>query len=330
MILKSFNVEKNQSNIKNFKSILIYGENGGLRDNIKELIKKGSKEGEYINFFQDEIIKNKNLLKDEVINGSLFNVEKIIFIHDANDKIYDHLQEILINIKGRDKIIILSNLLDKKSKLRNLFERSKNQLVSIAFYPDSNEILLKIAQRVFREKKISLSSECINLIVDKCAGDRKNLFNEIDKIQLYLKDKNNITNDEIFKLINLSENHSIDDLINNCLAKKQKKLLNILNDNIFAYEDCIIIIRTLLKKTKILLNLINKFNLNNDIEKTINNAKPPIFWKDKNIIKDQINLWSVKKIKNLIIEINDIELQIKKNSFNAINFTTNFLLEKSK
>ncbi len=201
--------------------------------------------------------------------------------------------------------------------------------MSIAFYPDSNEILLKIAQRVFKEKKISVSSECINLIVDKCAGDRKNLFNEIDKIQLYLKDKNSITNDEIFKLINLSENHSIDDLINNCLAKKQKKLLNILNDNIFAYEDCIIIIRTLLKKTKILLNLINQFNLNNDIDKTINNAKPPIFWKDKNIIKDQINLWSVKKIKNLIIEINDIELQIKKNSFNAINFTTNFLLEKS-
>ena len=201
--------------------------------------------------------------------------------------------------------------------------------MSIAFYPDTNEILFKIAQRVFKEKKISLSNECINFIVDKCSGDRKNLFNEIEKIQLYLKDKKSITNDEIFKLINLSENHSINDLINNCLAKKQKKIFNILNDNIFSYEDCIIIIRTLLKKAKILLNLINQFNLNNDIDKTINNAKPPIFWKDKNIIKDQINLWSVEKIKNLIIEINNIELQIKKNSFNAINFTTNFLLEKS-
>ena len=225
--------------------------------------------------------------------------------------------------------IFNSEILDRKSKLRNLFEKSKSQLVSIAFYPDTNEILFKIAQRVLKEKKISLSSESINLIVDKCAGDRKNLFNEIDKIQLYLKDKKSITNEEIFKLINLSENHSIDDLINNCLAKKQKKLLNILNDNIFAYEDCIIIIRTLLKKAKLLLNLMIEFNLNNDIDKTINNAKPPIFWKDKNIVKDQINSWSIEKIKNLIVEINNIELQIKKNSFNAINFTTNFLLEKS-
>ena len=82
-------------------------------------------------------------------------------------------------------------------------------------------------------------------------GDRKNLLNEIEKIELYLKDKKSITNEEIFKLINLSENHSINDLINSCLVKNQKKLFNILNDNIFSYEDCIIIIRTLLKKTKI-------------------------------------------------------------------------------
>ena len=174
-----------------------------------------------------------------------------------------------------------------------------------------------------------LSNECISVLVRKCASDRKNLLNEIEKIELYLKDKKKINNEEVFKIINLSENHSINELINSCLVKNQKKLFNILNDNIFSNEDCIVIIRTLLKKTKDLLNLVTQFQLNKNINATIDNAKPPIFWKDKSIIKDQINMWSINKLKNLIIEINDIEYQIKKNSVNSINLTTNFLLEKS-
>ena len=278
---------------------------------------------------EKQILENTDTFFEKSLNKSFFDEKEIILVNKSSDKIIKVVENLVE--KGVTDIIFILNseILDKKSKLRYLFEKSKDQLISIAFYPDTNEILLRLAHQLFKEKKISLSNECINVIVDKCSGDRKNLFNEIEKIQLYLKDKKSITNEEIFKLINLSENHSINDLINNCLAKKQKKISSILNENIFSYEDCIIIIRTLLKKAKMLLNLMNEFNLNNDIDKTINNSKPPIFWKDKNIIKYQIKLWSVKKIKNLIIEINDIELQIKKNSFNAINFTTNFLLEKS-
>ena len=326
MILKYFEINKINFNKTNF--LLIHGKNEGYKreeiTKIKEKLKI-----KITDYDEKQILENTDDFFEKSLNKSFFDEKEIILINRCSDKIVKLVEDLVEKGVNDMTFIFNSEILDKKSKLRNLFEKSKSQLVSIAFYPDNNEILFKIAQRAFKEKKISLSSECINLIVDKCAGDRKNLFNEIDKIQLYLKDKKSITNEEIFKLINLSENHSINDLINNCLAKKQKKLFNILNDNIFSYEDCIIIIRTLLKKTKTLLNLINQFNLNNDIDKTINNAKPPIFWKDKNIIKDQINAWSIEKIKNLIFEINNIELQIKKNSYNAINFTTNFLLEKS-
>ena len=326
MILKYFELNKINFNKSNF--LLFHGKNEGYK---REEITKISEKLriKVTNYDEKQILENTDNFFEKSLNKSFFDEKEIILINRCSDKIIKVVENLVE--KSVTDIIFLFNseILDKKSKLRNLFEKSKNQLISIAFYPDTNEILLRLAYQVFKEKKISLSNECINFIVDKCSGDRKNLFNEIEKIQLYLKDKKSITNDELFKLINLSENHSINDLINNCLAKKQKKISNILNDNIFSYEDCIIIIRTLLKKAKILLNLMNEFNLNNDINKTINNAKPPIFWKDKNIIKDQINSWSVEKIKNLIVEINDIELQIKKNSFNAINFTTNFLLEKS-
>ena len=326
MILKYFELNKLNFNVVNF--LLFHGKNEGYKN---EEIKKITKilKRTIVNYDEKQIIENIDEFFENNLNKSFFDDEKIILINRCTDKIIKVIEE-LIDKKVNDKIFILNTeSLEKKSKLRNFFEKSKSQLVSIAFYPDNFDTLFKIAQQTTKLKKILLSNECLNILVNKCANDRKNLLNEIEKIELYSKDKKKISNEEVFRLINLSENHSINELINYCLVKNQKKLFNILNENIFSNEDCIIIIRTLLKKSKNLLNLVNLYQSNKNIEATINNAKPPIFWKEKNIVKDQINLWTSEKLKKLIVEINDIEYQIKKNSFNSINFTTNFLLEKS-
>ena len=326
MILKYFELNKLNFNVVNF--LLFHGKNEGYKN---EEIKKITKilKRTIVNYDEKQIIENIDEFFENNLNKSFFDDEKIILINRCTDKIIKVIEE-LIDKKVNDTIFILNTeSLEKKSKLRNFFEKSKSQLVSIAFYPDNFDTLFKIAQQTTKVKKILLSNECLNILVNKCANDRKNLLNEIEKIELYSRDKKKISNEEVFRLINLSENHSINELINYCLVKNQKKLFNILNENIFSNEDCIIIIRTLLKKSKNLLNLVNLYQSNKNIEATINNAKPPIFWKEKNIVKDQINLWSPEKLKNLIVEINDIEYQIKKNSFNSINFTTNFLLEKS-
>ena len=326
MILKYFELNKLNFNVVNF--LLFHGKNEGQKnEEIKKITKKLKKT--IVNYDEKQIIENTDEFFENNLNKSFFDDEKIILINRCTDKIIKVIEE-LIDKKVNDTIFILNTeSLEKKSKLRNFFEKSKSQLVSIAFYPDNFDTLFKIAQQTTKVKKILLSNECLNILVNKCANDRKNLLNEIEKIELYSRDKKKISNEEVFRLINLSENHSINELINCCLVKNQKKLFNILNENIFSNEDCIIIIRTLLKKSKNLLNLVNLYQSNKNIEATINNAKPPIFWKEKNIVKDQINLWSSEKLKNLIVEINDIEYQIKKNSFNSINFTTNFLLEKS-
>ena len=326
MILKYF--ELNKLNLKNTNFILLHGKNEGYKE--EEIIKITNKFNiKAKNYDEKQVIDNTEEFFANNLNKSLFDSDKIIIINRCTDKITKIVEE-LIDRNISDIILILnSEALDKRSKLRNFFEKSKNKLVSVAFYPDNFDTLLRIAQQALRERKILLSNECISVIVSKCASDRKNLLNEIEKIELYLKDKKKISNEEVFKIINLAENHSVNELINSCLVKNQKKLFSILNNNIFSNEDCIVIIRTLLKKTKDLLNLVIQFHLNKNINATIDNAKPPIFWKDKNIIKDQINLWSVNKLKDLIIEINDIEYQIKKNSNNSINLTTNFLLEKA-
>ena len=326
MILKYF--ELNKLNFTNTKFLLLHGKNEGYK---KEEIGKISEKlkRKIISYDEKQIIDNTVEFFENNLNKSLFDNEKIIVINRCTDKITVVIEELITKNIDDTLFILNSEALEKKSKLRNFFEKSKAGLVSIAFYPDNFDTLFKIARRSLKEKKILISSECVSILINKCANDRKNLLNEIEKIDLYSRDKKKINNEEIFNLINLSENHSINELINSCLVKNQKKLFTILNSNIFSNEDCIVIIRTLLKKTKSLLNLVVQFHLNKDINETIDNAKPPIFWKEKNIIKDQINLWSIKTLKNLIIEINDVEYNIKRNSVNSINYTTNFLLEKS-
>ena len=278
---------------------------------------------------ETEILKNTENFQENIFNKSFFDDGKIIIIKRATDKIFFLIKKIIENDPDDIYLIINSSILDKKSKLRNFFEKDKKNLVSVAFYPDTNETLSKIAHTFLRNKKISLSSSNINFIVNKCNGDRKSLNNELEKIELYKLNKKEINEQDLFKLINLNENHSVNELIDFCLAKNQKKTLDILNDNIFSNEDCIIITRTMLKKTKRLLKLIQDFKITKNLEKTINNAKPPIFWKEKEITKQQLNKWSDYKAQKLIVEINETELQLKRLPVNSINLVTNFLLEQS-
>ena len=245
--------------------------------------------------------------------------EKIKFYKSSED---------FFNNKINDRIILINcGILEKKSKLRKLFEKEK-KLACIPTYPDTNEILSNLALAFFKKIKVSISQQNINLIVDKCSGDRLNLENELEKIKIYLTEKKSISTEEISKLINLSENHTFYELIDNCLAKNTNKTINILNENNFSNEDCIIILRTFLLKAKKILYLSIEYDKNKDINQTINSAKPPIFWKEKDIVKTQLNKWTPEKISELIYLINDIELQIKKNYNNSILLVTDFILNQ--
>ena len=182
--------------------------------------------------------------------------------------------------------------------------------------------MLRLTSNFLLEKKISISNENINLIVNKSNGDRDNLKNELIKIETFCFNKKKISTEEITKLINLTENHSISELIDNCLAKNSNKTVRILNENNFNKDDSIVIIRTFLNKSKKILNLSNQFKKNNS-------AKPPIFWKDKEITKKQILEWSPKNIKKLINDINEMELQVKKNIDISLSLITDFILHQS-
>jgi len=324
MILKSYELKKLNTQFN--KILLFYGKNEGLKNEALEILIKDK--DKISNYEEKEILDNENNFIENILSKSLFEQEKFIVIKRATDKILKVI-EILLPKNLEDITIILnSDNLEKKSKLRSFFEKDK-KLVCIPFYPDNDQILSKLAHNFLRDKKISISPSNINLIVNKCNGDRETLANELEKIKFFSKNGKKINSENISKLINLNENHSISELIDNCLAKNKKKIISILNENNFSNEDCIMITRSFIIKAKKLLALSTTFEINKNIDLTISSAKPPIFWKEKEITKQQIYKWKPEYIKKLIYSLSEIELQIKKNIDNSINLITDFILTQS-
>ena len=323
MILKTFELSKIKDDTIFY---LLYGKNDGLKSEcIDKILNKNN--GKVYNYDEKQIKDEIETFYENILSGSLFEDSKIIIINRATDKIYEIIQDLINRNIHNIKIIINAGILETRSKIRSLFEKQKD-LICIPTYQDNNDTLSKLATIFFRDEKISISQQNINLIIEKCNGDRGFLRNELNKIKNYARDKKKLSSKEILKLINLRQNFEFSELIDNCLAKNKNKIINILNENNFNTEDCIIILRTFLSKAKKILKLAIQFEKNKDINKTINSAKPPIFWKEKNIVKIQLNKWKPKKIKKLIDSINNIELETKKNFNNSILITTNFILEK--
>ena len=324
MIIKSYEVNKINPEIHNL--LLFYGKNEGLKNQITKNIVKNTIN--IHNYDEKEVLDNENVFIDNLLIKSLFDEKKLIIIKRSTDKILKIIESLKSEKLEDITIIINADNLEKKSKLRSFFEKNK-ETICIAFYPDNDQTLSKLAYDFLKNKKISISQSSINLIINKCNGDRETLYNELNKIDLYTQNGKKITTEDIMKITNLIENHSVSELVDNCLAKNNKKIINILNENNFNNEDCMLIARSLLNKSKRILHLVKEFQNNKNIELTISSAKPPIFWKDKEITKQQIKYWRPENIKDLIYKLTDIELLIKKNVNNSINLITDFIFEQS-
>ena len=325
MIIKSFELDK--INVKSSNFYLFYGENEGYKNEAIEKIFNINISKNIYRYEEKEILDNFESFFESIQSKSFFEKEKLIIISRVSDKIKNIIEEIIEKNIEDIKIVLNSGILEKKSKLRSLFEKNKNT-ICVPFYADSNQTLSKIINNFFREKKIIVSQEKINLLIDRCRGNRENLRNELDKIDNFVKNKKNINIDQIMKLTNLAENYNVSELIDSYLAANFKKTINILNENNFSIEDCMLITRTLLVKSKRLYKLLLEINNNKSIEEAISSFNPPIFWKDKETVKQQIKNWSLNRAENLIYKTNELELLIKKNSNNSINILSDFIINQ--
>jgi len=325
MIIKSFEINKKKFDKENL--FLIYGENEGHKNEIIKFLEKNFNRN-IEKYDEAQILSNSEIFYEKIFNQSLFEKEKIVIINRCSDKIFEIIENIIEKKDTDIKIILNANVLEKKSKLRNLFEKNRD-LVIVPTYKDSSITLVDIAKKFFSNYKISISQETINLLVNRCNGDRGHLKSELDKILIYIHDKKSINLEEIYKLTNLAENFSINELVDTTLSKNSQKTSDIINESNYKSEDGILILRTFLQKAKRLLNLYEKQNENTNLDILIDNHRPPIFWKDKPIVKRQLENWSMQRIKDLIININKTEEFLKKNSSIGLMLVFNFIYETS-
>ena len=325
MISKFFEINKYKEKVNFF---LFYGENEGQKEDIIKFNFNSFTKENTFKYYEKDIIQNKQPFFDQIYSKSFFENEKLILIYDVTDKILELIEETIDSNISEIKIILLAKKLDKKSKIRNFFEKNKEILI-VPFYEDTIQTLTTIGKKILNDNKINLSQENLNLIIERSQGDRINLKNELEKIITLSKNKKKLETDDILKLTNLSENYSASELADNCLNKNRKKTLNILNENIPSSEDNILILKTFLYKLKRLRKLRINLDENNNLEKTINSFRPPIFWKDKDLIKQQIKKWKVDDIDKFIVEVNDTERLIKKNPQISNLILNDMILEKS-
>jgi len=327
MILKSF--ELNKLKLNDCAFYLFYGDNEGLKEEtIKNLFEKHYQDKIH-RYEEREILDNINIFFNSVLTKSFFDKEKLIIVNRATDKIRTTIEDLMEKNPEGIKIILNSKNLEKKSTLRKLFEKEKS-IVCVPFYEDNNQTLNSIISLFFRNKKIPISQQLINVLIERSRGDRKNLNNELEKIEDFSLNKKNLNIDEIIRLTNLADNYSASELVDHSLAKNTRKTLTILSENNYSDEDNIIIIRTLLAKLKRLVKIYELIDEKNNIEQAISACKPPIFWKDKTLVTQQIRSWKKDHLRNLIYKTSEIELLIKKNSVVAKNILADFIISNSR
>jgi len=305
MISKSYLLENNIDQIdKNL--ILFYGENLGLKNDFKKKIKSNNKKIKIINFTQDEILKNENFFFSEILNISLFEEEKIFFINYANDKIMPIIEEIEKKAAA-EKVYLFSDILEKKSKLRNFFEK-KNICIAVPCYADNEISIKKIILKNLKGFE-GLSAENINLIVDNCNLDRIKLNNELEKIFSYFTNKK-INNKELEKILDIRINDNFNLLKDAALNGNKITTNKLLSDTIIDADKNVFylaLINQRLNKIAETAQLSKTTNL----EDAINRIKPPIFWKDKPSFKEQVKKWNISKIKLILKKTYDLEVKIK-------------------
>ena len=322
MIIKSFELEKLKS--LNLKIHLIYGNNEGIKEDIIKNSYIKNFTGEILKYEEQDILNNKDEFLSSLFTKSLFENEKLVIISRATEKLFAIINSILEGEFLETKIIIKSTNLEKKSKLRNLFEKEK-RLICTPVYEDDSRSLNFIINNFLKEHKFNLSQEIKNILIERSKGDRINLKNELSKLKNLQISKTKLNIEDVLKLSNLAENYSVFELSDNYLAKNSKKVSNILNENNYSSDDCILIIRTILSKAKRLLKLKNEIDNNTNIDQAISSFKPPVFWKEKDILKKQAQSWSTNEVKEMIFKINDLEALIKKNTTNSMLFVSNFV-----
>lgn len=323
MILKSFEIENNIQKIQQYKFVLIYGENIGLKETLKKNIINLNLKAEIINLYQEDVNKNKNIILNEIKNISLFSEEKIIVLNQIDEKNIIELDKILQS-KEKIKIILIADLLDKKSKLRTIFEKEKD-LAIIPCYNDNDITLRKLINSELKEFK-NLNSNVINMILNYSNLNRKTIINNLDKIKSFY-DKKVLSEESLEELLNSDRNELFENIRDASLIGDKTKLNNLLSNFAFSNEDAYLYLNMINYRLIKLLEIHKTNESFDDFNVTITKMRPPIFWKDKPVYLKLLKRWHKQSILEALEYLGHTEEKLKKNSsLNSLTMVKNSIL----
>jgi len=311
VILKSYLIEQNPRLLDKYKAVILYGENEGIKDDIKTELKIINKDAEIISFFENEILKDKDIVYKNIINESLFNENKIIFIQSVSDKIYEEVVECLKKNNKAIKIYIFADNLDKKSKLRNLFEKEK-ELAIFACYIDNERTLISYINKELYGFK-GLTGEIINLIILNSSLNRRIIKSEIKKIKDFSNNKT-INKKQILEILNIKHDTGFDEIRDHALAGKKDKVNKLLSEIEIFNEDSFYYLSNLNYRILKLIDIQKANEIFKNHQEAIESIRPPIFWKDKPVYLEQLKNWNLEKLNKAFYKIGETEVLMKKNS----------------
>ncbi len=327
MIFKSFGTISKE--IINKPFVLLYGENPSLIHEIENniLIKIKEEKSFTIKKYQEEyLIQNEDIFNQMINSNNLFEDDEIYIISKTTDKILQIFNE-EIAAQNNKKIVFLTENLTKKSKLRNLAE-SSNYFACIACYHDTPEQLQSLLIQKLKNMQINVSREFINSLFEINSLNRQDINDAVDKI-LLIKKSSNIDENKLKELFHSSTDNNNFEIVNDCLLGN-KKNINIALNNIYAQGINFNEILSALKyKINKLLEIVESNTDSKNINQLVESFRPAIFWKEKNIVKDQLNRWSKKELEILLDQIFDIEIQCKKNYDVSTVILQNFVINIS-
>ena len=307
MIYKSFIIEKNIDKLDK-KIYLFYGENNGLKNDFKNKIKQFYKGYEVLNFYQEDILKDETIIFKEISNFSLFEDNKIIFISNTSDKLLNLLEKI-INLKIDSKVFLFAGQLEKKSKIRNYFEKSEKSGV-IACYADTAITIKNIITKILKGYE-GLTPHNINLICENSNYNRTKLYNEMKKIITYFINKK-ITTEELEKILDAKINEDFSILRDEALLGNKNSTNRLLSDTVIDDDSIIYYLNSVNLRLNKLFE-VNKSS-NGNIELAVDTLKPTVFWKDKPKLISQAKIWDSQKLKNILKLSYSLEKRFKTNS----------------
>jgi DNA polymerase-3 subunit delta len=315
MLLKSQEISLKKKDFFKEKVILLYGENQDLINDLNQQITSKFIEEKKIpkSYFEEDIIKSPENIISYYLNGSLFDDNKnISIIKNCSDKILDIINKIKNNIN--DNIIILnSEVLLKNSKLRQFGEYDK-LAICVPCYQETKFDIKKFLTQQLQVNNIQLSDSQSETIIGSSSLKRSKIKEVIEKINLY-KNSEKITDqiiDEICTDADLKKNDEIIDI----LLSKNEKNINDFISNMSNYEKNFIEIIIILRSFIIKILDIQKNNKNLSIDERIERYKPPIFWKDKDRIKNVLKIWNTNNLEKFLSNLNVIETEFKRNDLN--------------